>query len=370
MTPSGATEANEKRDRAGDASNADPVVSVVVTAYRRRTFLREAVESVIAQTAPPESFEVIVVKDFADAELDRWLGSFGPRVRVVTEALERVGAMLERGVRLARGEIVCFLDDDDRYRPDKIEAVTARFRDDPGLALLKGRLRWIAADGRPLSRSAGLGRPGRLIVADAREAPENVVRALARMDEDTVTSNLAVRRSVLLPWLDELRHLGTYQDGFIQLLAVASGGRLRAEPIDWTDYRFHASTSHSVLSNDAAQASEALARERRHTHEALGSLDVVARRAGPNSAAARWAAILRLRTEIGEFLGDPARSLRPIDWIRAAGLSALPFPSAMRSSLFVQWLECVPRFLAPSFTAQRIRAIRRRQAAAKLRSDA
>ena len=51
-----------------------PFISVIVTAYNRKEFLLQAVSSALRQTLPREYYEVIVVKNFEDEEIDRQLG--------------------------------------------------------------------------------------------------------------------------------------------------------------------------------------------------------------------------------------------------------------------------------------------------------
>ena len=103
-------------------ANADcPLVSAVIPTRGRPGFLAGAVRSVLRQTWP--RMEVIVVVDGPDAATEAQLERVrDPRVR--TLYLERpCGGSEARnaGVRMARGEWVAFLDDDDEWLPEKIE---------------------------------------------------------------------------------------------------------------------------------------------------------------------------------------------------------------------------------------------------------
>lgn len=49
-----------------------PKLSVVITAHNRRKFLRAAVDSVLSQSLARSEYEVIVVKNFRDQNLDRY----------------------------------------------------------------------------------------------------------------------------------------------------------------------------------------------------------------------------------------------------------------------------------------------------------
>ncbi len=48
-----------------------PFISVIITAYNRREFLKHAVRSVLNQTLDKGLYEIIVVKNFKDPEVDR-----------------------------------------------------------------------------------------------------------------------------------------------------------------------------------------------------------------------------------------------------------------------------------------------------------
>ncbi|EQD61443.1 glycosyltransferase, partial [mine drainage metagenome] len=96
----------------GATPSASLPLSVIITAYRRRSFLREAVESTLDQTLPRSQYEILVIKDWVDAEMDPWLRQNS--VRVIHDEEPRVGGMLATGIAQARGDVISFLDDDDR----------------------------------------------------------------------------------------------------------------------------------------------------------------------------------------------------------------------------------------------------------------
>ncbi len=92
-----------------------PDVSVIIPTIGRAS-LRGAVESALRQTSPP--MEVIVVLD-RDCEPDL---PASPAVRVArTPGGVGPGHAKQIGVEAARGNIIALLDDDDAWRPDKLE---------------------------------------------------------------------------------------------------------------------------------------------------------------------------------------------------------------------------------------------------------
>ena len=99
-------------------------VSVIIPAYNAAAFVREAVDSALAQTH--RDTEVIVVDDSSTDETPQVLAGYGERIRVHRQPNAGVAGARNTGARLATGEWVAFLDADDVWLPGKIEAQLAR----------------------------------------------------------------------------------------------------------------------------------------------------------------------------------------------------------------------------------------------------
>lgn len=97
-----------------------PHVSVVIPTHQRPGLLRRAVDSVLAQTFP--DFELIVVVDGPDPETEEMLAAEQDRrLRIhVNSAARGGGGARNEGIRLATGQLVALLDDDDVWLPDKL----------------------------------------------------------------------------------------------------------------------------------------------------------------------------------------------------------------------------------------------------------
>jgi glycosyltransferase involved in cell wall biosynthesis len=95
-----------------------PLVSVIIPTYERSTLLRQTVESALAQTF--DGIEVIVVEDGSAAAATALRGCDG-RVRYHRQEHRGVSRARNTGVRLASGEWLAFLDDDDLWDPRKLE---------------------------------------------------------------------------------------------------------------------------------------------------------------------------------------------------------------------------------------------------------
>jgi len=96
-------------------------ISVVIPYYNRERFVDEAVQSVLAQTLKP--LEIIIVNDCSRESSREYLNRYAETCRIV-DLSENVGLAGARnaGIRAARGQFIAFLDDDDIWLPQKLEA--------------------------------------------------------------------------------------------------------------------------------------------------------------------------------------------------------------------------------------------------------
>jgi glycosyltransferase involved in cell wall biosynthesis len=97
----------------------NPAVSVIIPVFNRAWCLAETLQSVLDQTF--KNFEVIVVDDGSTDGTSALLRQF-PQVRVHRwEDNRGVSAARNRGIEMARGEWICFLDSDDRWIANKLQ---------------------------------------------------------------------------------------------------------------------------------------------------------------------------------------------------------------------------------------------------------
>jgi glycosyltransferase involved in cell wall biosynthesis len=98
-----------------------PLVSVVIPSYNRLHCLPRAIASVLAQSHPVQ--EIIVVDDGSSDGTAQWAAGFASPVPFRFHPLERnmgAAAARNRGIELATGTHVAFLDSDDVWHPEKI----------------------------------------------------------------------------------------------------------------------------------------------------------------------------------------------------------------------------------------------------------
>lgn len=101
-------------------------VSAVIPTIGRPSLV-DAVESILAQTPAPPAEIVVAVDGAETSEVERLVGHF-PTVRIVaTGGGAGASGTRQLGVAKATRELIAYLDDDDRWRPDKLETQLALY---------------------------------------------------------------------------------------------------------------------------------------------------------------------------------------------------------------------------------------------------
>lgn len=124
-----------------------PSVSVVVPAYNHASFVRTAVDSILAQIRPAD--EVIVVDDGSTDGTAEILESYGTRIQFFRRAHRGIAANYNFGVERAGSELIAFVESDDVLEPDYLDATVAFLHDRPKYEWVNTARRLIDEHGRP-----------------------------------------------------------------------------------------------------------------------------------------------------------------------------------------------------------------------------
>jgi glycosyltransferase involved in cell wall biosynthesis len=112
---------------------AAPRVSIVVPAWNAAAFIEKTLATVAAQTF--KDYEILVVDDgSADATkevVDRLLKDRGLRGHCIKQENKKIAGARNTGIHAAEADLIAFLDHDDLWFPDKLEAVLHEFDSHP-----------------------------------------------------------------------------------------------------------------------------------------------------------------------------------------------------------------------------------------------
>lgn len=220
------------------------MISIIMPAYNAEKTLDYAVRSVLAQTY--KDFELIIINDCSKdktAELIQALMREDGRIRMLNNDKNKgVSVTRHRGVEVAVGEWLAFLDSDDAWVPDKLEKQVVLQRE-TGASLLFTGSSFINADGKKID--AILHVPERigyrkLLKQNLISNSSVLIRKSLYQKHESMGDNM---HEDFTCWLKVLRS-GEIACGINEPLLIyrlsptsKSGNKVKAAKMNWNTYR-------------------------------------------------------------------------------------------------------------------------------------
>lgn len=129
--------------------DSQPLVSIVTPSFNAMPFLREAIESVLTQDYVPIE-HIVIDGGSKDSTVD--LLRTHPRVVWVSEPDDGQADALNKGFRMARGEIIGWLNADDTYTRGAVSAAVRCLAANPDVNLVYSDCNRLDAEGKPLAK--------------------------------------------------------------------------------------------------------------------------------------------------------------------------------------------------------------------------
>jgi len=126
-------------------TDSQPKVSTIIPVYNGSLYLAQAIESVLSQTYT--NYEIIVVDDGSTDDSYSVIQQYLPQVRYVEQSNQGVAAARNHGLKLAQGEFIAFLDQDDFFLPDKFSTQVNCLMEHPELAFVSSGWAIVNAQG-------------------------------------------------------------------------------------------------------------------------------------------------------------------------------------------------------------------------------
>jgi glycosyltransferase involved in cell wall biosynthesis len=126
--------------------------SVIITVYNLEGYISEALNSVLDQTHFPD--EIIVIDDCSTDRSPALVKEFGDRIKYVRNE-ENLGVLLStiKGIRMAGGDVITFLDGDDIWEKTKLEKVVNFFREYENCIMVTHHHEYIDANGKFIGKT-------------------------------------------------------------------------------------------------------------------------------------------------------------------------------------------------------------------------
>jgi len=147
-----------------------PDISVIIPTHNRRAMLREALASVAAQRGGnfDPTFEVIVVDDGSiDGTWDD-LAARSDNLRAIRTEHHGPAAARNRGIAMARGRLIAFLDSDDLWMPEKLARQSLFMRNNPDCPISQTGETWMRGSRRVNPGRRHRKRPGDIFIDSLR----------------------------------------------------------------------------------------------------------------------------------------------------------------------------------------------------------
>ena len=227
-------------------------VSVILPSYNHARYLRGAIDSVIAQTWP--DVELIVVddgsQDGSPSLLREILAACQRPMRVLLQTNRGAHEAINRGLAVARGEILAILNSDDAYLPQRLEIMVQAMRERGALLGFSG-VRVIDDNGEAVSAMhpfVNALQPLMNRVRQARNGTEFTL-ILATGNAAISTGNLVFRRGLLAHTGGMRAMTGNHDWDFVLAASTVLPPLFVDQPL--YRYRLHDSntiTQHALLS--------------------------------------------------------------------------------------------------------------------------
>lgn len=237
----------------------DPYISVVVTAYNRREFIQEAVQSALCQTLDKEKYEIIVIKNYLDNKIDEFLKEKDVLNIYSDERL--LGQNIGIGIQEAHGEVISFLDDDDIFLPFKLKEVYNVFRQNDNIAYFKNGTivtRNIEDVNAELKRIDRVGSGKKNFQVSDLDSEHKLFHIQRKFDLGNMSS-ISIRRKLYIPFQRDLRinQMAEFYLFFLtHLLNDSAIICLQTKPLSiyrvhdsWTGYKSNITMSEFLMKN-------------------------------------------------------------------------------------------------------------------------
>lgn len=125
------------------------MISVLVFAYNRKKFVKNAIKSVIEQTLDKSNYEIIVISNFEITNISDLYENAISNIIIKHFILGNlsIGTYILKGLEESSGEIITFLDDDDLYERDRLYEIYHTFTSNPDIVYFRNSISAIDESG-------------------------------------------------------------------------------------------------------------------------------------------------------------------------------------------------------------------------------
>ena len=214
-----------------------PFISVIVTAHNRKEFILECLNSVLNQDLDTRFYEIIVVKNFEDHDIDTFI--IENKIRLVYTNTTNIGIKFFLGAKEARGSILSFLNDDDKFMSNKLSIIYNIFINTMDLLYYHNSFEKMDSKGKFLNQNIKL---NNIIINTNNLNIKLIKRAISEYNTFN-ESCISIRKEIILRFSKEIKEVSGNQDTILFLLSLLNEGKIILDSKKLTLYRQSNSTS-------------------------------------------------------------------------------------------------------------------------------
>ncbi|MCL4480938.1 MAG: glycosyltransferase [Candidatus Thermoplasmatota archaeon] len=187
------------------------------------------------QDFPSDRYEIILVWDATEIAIEKFCRQHA--IKTLIEPSPSIGAKMIRGIIESKGEIVCFLNDDDLFFPSKLKTVFEEFNKDSEIVYVHNNSIRINAEGKIISDQVSNISENILITKgniNRRFLKEAHSRYLFFND-----SSISIRKERFILFKDYISRIEGAQDNIFFYIAAMEGGKLLFLNQSLTYFRLH-----------------------------------------------------------------------------------------------------------------------------------
>jgi glycosyltransferase involved in cell wall biosynthesis len=218
-------------------------ICVVIFVYNRTRFIKDALESILAQTFEKRNTEIILITNCELLLLDNYIRNYNIKL---IRSQGTLGDYLYLALTQTSADIISFLDDDDLFFHNKLEYLNREFMNDPKLVFLHNNYTIYRQGNLEIPRSK---MTSRIKVELDGPISLRIFKKLVYNRIDFNMSCITIRRSAAIWALDAIRKIKAWPDTVLFLVSLNYRGNLILDNLILTAYRVHSDNISSLISS-------------------------------------------------------------------------------------------------------------------------
>jgi glycosyltransferase involved in cell wall biosynthesis len=225
-------------------------ITVVVVAYNRKQYLLDAVNSV---RSGRNNLEIIVVTGFEDVEINAELDARG--IKHFTIPGDKNGERILTGIKASSNDVISFLEDDDRFLPEKIDRISDIFAENTNLAYFENSYLLIDESGKRvagrewiINNRKNLCKTGDIFI-DELPLHDPDMKVLRKANCGMNLSCITIRKSLYGDKLEMLANAFMNVDLILLRLSHSMNLAIGFGSTPLTEYRLHSNQTSTAMAN-------------------------------------------------------------------------------------------------------------------------